>query len=132
MTPESGIKTPISRLADFLALQRSTLGLLAMVILVGMGERMAERFLPIYILALAFWTHKRIDFINFPDQACPVLPGFFGRRFIWHHCRNGIIHTCLFPHPAGFVRIEAVVTDRLLISSGNMDRKPCQPVRGVT
>lgn len=33
-------------------LQRSTAGLLAMVVLVGMGERMAERFLPIYILAL--------------------------------------------------------------------------------
>ncbi|MBN1105001.1 MAG: MFS transporter, partial [Deltaproteobacteria bacterium] len=36
----------------FLALQRSTVGVLAMVVLVGMGERMAERFLPIYIMAL--------------------------------------------------------------------------------
>jgi MFS family permease len=41
-----------SRLFGFLALQRSTVGVLAMVVLVGMGERMAERFLPIYILAL--------------------------------------------------------------------------------
>nr|NJM02422.1 MFS transporter [Desulfobacula sp.] len=52
MTRPATMTSRISRLADFLALQRSTLGLLAMVILVGMGERMAERFLPIYILAL--------------------------------------------------------------------------------
>jgi MFS family permease len=40
------------RLFDFLALRPGTVGVLGMVILVGMGERMAERFLPIYILAL--------------------------------------------------------------------------------
>jgi len=39
-------------LSAFLGLRRSTVGVLAMVVLVGMGERMAERFLPIYILAL--------------------------------------------------------------------------------
>lgn len=41
-----------SGITGFLALQRSTVGMLAMVVLVGMGERMAERFLPIYIMAL--------------------------------------------------------------------------------
>ena len=41
-----------ARLGGFLALQRNTVGVLAMVVLVGMGERMAERFLPIYMLAL--------------------------------------------------------------------------------
>ena len=35
-------------LSGFLGLQRSTVGMLAMAVLVGMGERMAERFLPIY------------------------------------------------------------------------------------
>jgi MFS family permease len=40
------------RITGFLGLKRSTVGVLAMVVLVGMGERMAERFLPIYILAL--------------------------------------------------------------------------------
>ena len=44
--------TRASRLTAFLGLQRSTVGVLAMVVLVGMGERMAERFLPIYMLAL--------------------------------------------------------------------------------
>ena len=44
--------TPIARLTTFLGLQKSTIGMLFMVILVGMGERMAERFLPIYLMAL--------------------------------------------------------------------------------
>ena len=52
MTHPVILTSRITRLTDFLALQRSTAGLLAMVVLVGMGERMAERFLPIYILAL--------------------------------------------------------------------------------
>ena len=38
--------------SDFLGLTKSTTGLLFMVVLVGMGERMAERFLPIYLMAL--------------------------------------------------------------------------------
>ena len=37
---------------EFLGLRRNTFVLLTMVILIGMGERMAERFLPIYLLAL--------------------------------------------------------------------------------
>ena len=52
MTPSETIKSKTTRLATFLGLQRSTIGVLAMVVLVGMGERMAERFLPIYMLAL--------------------------------------------------------------------------------
>jgi MFS family permease len=39
-------------ISGFLGLQKSTVGMLLMVILVGMGERMAERFLPIYLIAL--------------------------------------------------------------------------------
>jgi hypothetical protein len=38
--------------SNFLGLTQSTVGLLFMVVLVGMGERMAERFLPMYLLAL--------------------------------------------------------------------------------
>ena len=52
MATSETIKNGASRISGFLGLQRSTMGLLAMVVLVGMGERMAERFLPIYILAL--------------------------------------------------------------------------------
>jgi len=39
----SDIKHHFSALTRFLGLQRSTVGLLAMVVLLGMGERMAER-----------------------------------------------------------------------------------------
>jgi len=40
------------KLSSFLALQKNTVALLAMVILVGIGERIAERFLPLYLLAI--------------------------------------------------------------------------------
>jgi MFS family permease len=52
MTTSETIKNQAIKLINFLGLQRSTVGVLTMVVLVGMGERMAERFLPIYILAL--------------------------------------------------------------------------------
>jgi MFS family permease len=52
MAPPDTATTRTARISGFLALQRSTVGLLAMVVLVGMGERMAERFLPIYLMAL--------------------------------------------------------------------------------
>lgn len=37
---------------EFFALRRSMVGLLTMAVLIGMGEKMAERFLPVYLLAL--------------------------------------------------------------------------------
>lgn len=42
----------LTRFIEFFGLKKSIVGLLSMVILVGMGERIAERFLPIYLLAL--------------------------------------------------------------------------------
>ena len=42
----------LSRVTDALGLRRSIAGILVMAILVGMGERMAERFLPLYMVAL--------------------------------------------------------------------------------
>ncbi len=45
-------KSRLSRLIEFLGLRRSIVGLLSMVILVGMGEHMAEQFLPLYLMAL--------------------------------------------------------------------------------
>ncbi len=40
------------RVKEFFGLQKSIVGLLAMVVLVGMGEKMGERFLPIYLITL--------------------------------------------------------------------------------
>jgi len=42
----------LDRVRDFFGLRRGIVGLLAMVILVGLGEKMAERFLPVYLIAL--------------------------------------------------------------------------------
>ncbi len=44
------------RLIEFFGLRRGIVGVLVIVILVGMGEKMAERFLPIYLLALGGGT----------------------------------------------------------------------------
>ena len=52
MVEQGTTETRASRLSRFLGLQRSTMGVLVMVVLVGMGENMAERFLPIYLMAL--------------------------------------------------------------------------------
>ncbi len=40
------------KLIDFLGLKKNIVALLAMVIFVGLGEKMAERFLPLYLMAL--------------------------------------------------------------------------------
>ncbi len=42
----------LQKTARFLGLNRSMAGMLIMVVLVGLGEKMAERFLPVYLLAL--------------------------------------------------------------------------------
>jgi len=52
MAPRKKIRGGTTGISGFLALQRSTVGVLAMVVLLGMGERMVEHFLPIYMLAL--------------------------------------------------------------------------------
>jgi MFS family permease len=44
--------TGLRRVSEVLGLRRSIVGLLAMVVLVGLGEKMAERFLPLYLVAL--------------------------------------------------------------------------------
>jgi MFS family permease len=66
-----------ARVSDFLGLTRSTVGVLFMVILVGMGERLAERFLPIYLLALGGGALS-IGFLNGMDNLLSALYSFPG------------------------------------------------------
>ncbi len=73
----NGVRTHIRGLPGFLALQRSTVGLLCIVILVGMGERMAERFLPIYMMALGGGALS-IGFLNAMDNLLSALYSFPG------------------------------------------------------
>ncbi len=66
-----------AHISDFLGLTRNTVGVLFMVILVGMGERMAERFLPIYLLALGAGALS-IGFLNGMDNLLSALYSFPG------------------------------------------------------
>jgi MFS family permease len=65
------------RLRDFLARNASMASMLALVILVGLGEKMAERFLPLYILALGggAWA---VGLLNAMDNLLSALYSFPG------------------------------------------------------
>ena len=67
----------LTHISDFLGLRKSTVGLLCMVILVGMGERMAERFLPIYLIALGGGALS-IGLLNGLDNLLSALYSFPG------------------------------------------------------
>ena len=67
----------LTHISDFLGLSRSTVGMLSMVILVGMGEKMAERFLPIYLMALGGGALS-IGFLNGLDNLLSALYSFPG------------------------------------------------------
>jgi MFS family permease len=66
-----------TNISNFLGLRKSTVGMLFMVILVGMGERMAERFLPIYLIALGGGAIS-IGFLNGLDNLLSALYAFPG------------------------------------------------------
>jgi len=67
----------LARISDFLGLRKSTAGMLLMIILVGMGERMAERFLPIYLIALGGGA-LTIGLLNGLDNLLSALYAFPG------------------------------------------------------
>jgi len=69
--------TPSTSLSRFFGLNRSIAGLLSMVILVGMGEHMAEQFLPLYLLALG-GGFLSIGFLNGMDNLLGALYSFPG------------------------------------------------------
>lgn len=65
------------RIADFLGLQKNIVALLAMVILVGLGEKMAERFLPLYLMALGGGAFS-VGLLNGLDNLLSALYSFPG------------------------------------------------------
>ena len=65
------------RVLRFLGLKRNMVVLLAMVILVGLGEKMAERFLPIYILALG-GSSVTVGLLNGLDNLLSALYSYPG------------------------------------------------------
>jgi MFS family permease len=67
----------VRQIALFLGLRQSIVGLLAMVILLDMGERMAERFLPIYLMALGGGAIS-VGLLNGLDNLLSALYSFPG------------------------------------------------------
>jgi MFS family permease len=65
------------RIADFFGLKKNIVALLAMVILVGLGEKMAERFLPLYLVALGGGAFS-IGLLNGLDNLLSALYSFRG------------------------------------------------------
>ncbi|MBU1740122.1 MAG: MFS transporter, partial [Proteobacteria bacterium] len=69
--------TRFERTASFLGLNRGMAGMLAMVVLVGLGERMAERFLPVYLMALGGGALS-VGILNGLDNLLSALYSFPG------------------------------------------------------
>ncbi len=71
-------KSPVvRRLIEFLGLKRNMAALLAMVVLVGLGEKMAERFLPLYLVALGGGAFS-VGLLNGLDNLLSALYSFPG------------------------------------------------------
>jgi MFS family permease len=66
-----------NRVVEFLGLKKSIVTLMVMVVLVGLGEKMAERFLPIYLLALGGGVLS-VGFLNGMDNLLSALYSFPG------------------------------------------------------
>jgi len=67
----------LGRLKSFLGLNTAIAAMLAMVVLIGLGEKMAERFLPLYLLALGGSTIS-VGFLNGMDNLLSALYSFPG------------------------------------------------------
>ena len=65
------------KLINFLGVNSSLVGMLVMVILVGMGEKMAERFLPLYLIAIG-GTPIVIGLLNGLDNLLSALYSYPG------------------------------------------------------
>jgi MFS family permease len=65
------------KIVEFLGLKKNVVILLAMVILVGMGEKMAERFLPVYLIALGGGAMS-VGLLNGLDNLLSALYSFPG------------------------------------------------------
>ena len=64
-------------IVDFLGLKKNMLVLLTMVVLVGLGEKMAERFLPLYLVALGGGAFS-VGLLNGMDNLLSALYSYPG------------------------------------------------------
>ncbi|MDZ4063152.1 MAG: MFS transporter, partial [Coriobacteriia bacterium] len=97
------------RVVDFFGLKKSIVAMLIMAVLVGLGERMAERFLPIYLLALGGGILS-VGFLNAMDNLLSALysypGGYLSERLGYKRAlvvfnliaMSGYLIVILFPH----------------------------------
>ncbi len=71
------MKDTLGRLKTFLGLNTAIGAMLVMVVFIGLGEKMAERFLPLYLLALGGSTIS-VGFLNGMDNLLSALYSFPG------------------------------------------------------
>ena len=67
----------LKRVAGFFGLNASMGAMIALVVVVGLGEKMAERFLPLYLLALGGSVYA-VGFLNAMDNLLSALYSFPG------------------------------------------------------
>jgi MFS family permease len=67
----------LARLKGFLGLNTAMAAVMVMVVLIGLGEKMAERFLPLYLIALGGSTLS-VGFLNGMDNLLSALYSFPG------------------------------------------------------
>lgn len=71
------MNSKLKKTAQFLGLNRSMGAMLVMVILLGMGEKMGERFLPIYLLAIGGSVYA-VGFLNALDNFLSAIYSWIG------------------------------------------------------
>jgi MFS family permease len=71
------MNSKLKKTAQFLGLNRSIGAMLIMVILLGMGEKMGERFLPIYLLAIGGSVYA-VGFLNALDNFLSAIYSWIG------------------------------------------------------
>lgn len=76
-TEKTATNSKLRRFIDFFGLKKSVVGVLGMCILIGLGEKMAERFLPIYLVALGGGAYM-VGLLNSLDNLLSALYSFPG------------------------------------------------------
>jgi len=103
------IEKMFHRIKEFLGINKGLTGLMIMVVLVGMGEKMAERFLPLYLTALgaSLLIPGLLNGLDVLLSAIYSIPGgWFAARFgykkslMWFNliAMAGYLIVILFPH----------------------------------
>lgn len=67
----------LNRVSHFFGVNKSMLSMLIMVILLGMGEKMGERFLPVYLLAIGGSAYS-VGLLNAMDNFLSAIYSFIG------------------------------------------------------